>query len=125
METNRVLWTRLLAIASFVLAANSWLLAIVTWGWFLTRPPGAFGEMGGVMFIVYIFPISLGVWIVGGPIALALGGYAAKRVRSGAGTAGDGTLARVGIWLSRAILWMGVGLLLISFFLGMLRSCVR
>lgn len=115
----------MVAISSCILAAGSWALAIVTWSWFLTRPSGTFGEMGGVMFIFYIFPLSLCAWFVGGPIALALGGYAAKRVRSGEGTIHDGKLAGAGILLSRAILWSGVGLLLLVCFLGLLRASVR
>ena len=125
MQTNRGLWTRRVAISSVILAAGSWALAIVTWSWFLTRPSGTFGEMGGVMFIFYIFPLSLCAWFVGGPIALALGGYAAKRARSGEGTISDAKLAGAGIVLSRAILWSGVGLLLLVCFFGLLRASVR
>jgi len=115
MQTNRETWTRLFALSSCILAGGSWVLVIVTWGWFLTRPSGAFGEMGGVMAIFCIFPITLGAWLVGGPTALALGGYAAKRVRSGKGTPLDGELARYGILLSRVMLWGWVSLLLLLF----------
>ena len=115
----------MVAISSCILAAGSWALAMVTWSWFLTRPSGTFGEMGGVMFLFYIFPLTLCAWFLGGPIALALGGYAAKRVRSGEGTIRDGELAGAGIFLSRAMLWSGVGLLLLVCFLGLLRASVR
>jgi hypothetical protein len=115
----------MVAISSCILAAGSWALAMVTWSWFLTRPSGTFGEMGGVMFLFYIFPLTLCAWFLGGPIALALGGYAAKRVRSGEGTIRDGKLAGAGIILSRVMLWGGVGLLLLVCFLGLLRASVR
>ena len=122
MQTNRGIWTRLIALSSCILAGGSWVLVIVTWGWFLTRPSGSFGEMGGVMLIFYMFPITLGAWLVGGPMALALGGYAAKRVRSGKGIPLDGELAESGILLSRGMLWSGVGLLLLVCFDGLLRA---
>jgi hypothetical protein len=125
VKTNRDLWTRWGAISSCILAAGSWVLTILTWSWFLTRPSGSFGEMGGVVFIFRIFPLTLCAWFVGGPIALALGGYAAKRVQSGGGTIHDEKLAVAGIVLSRAILWSGVGLLLLVCLLGLLRACVR
>ena len=118
-------WTRVFAICSCVLSAASWMLVIVTWSWLLSRPRGAFGEMGGIVFIFYIFPLTLCGWLVGGPVALALGGCAAKRVQSGKGTRRDGELAGAGIILSRVMLWGGVALLLYPVGLGLLRAILR
>jgi hypothetical protein len=81
--------------------------------------------MGGVMFMFYILPLTLCAWFLGGPIALALGGYAAKRVRSGQGNPLDGQLANSGILLSRVMLWGSVSLLFLVLFLQLLRASLR
>ena len=115
MLTKRETRTRLIALSSCILSGGSWVLVIVTWGWFLTRPARAFGDMGGVVAILIIFPITLGAWLVGGAIALALGGYAAKRVRLDKGNPFDEELAKAGIFLSRIMLWGWVSLFLLLF----------
>jgi hypothetical protein len=119
VQTNRGDWTRRVAVSSCILAAGSLALAILTWTWFLIWPSNTFGEVAGVMFVLFIFPLNVCAWFVGGPIALALGGYAAKRVRSGEGTIRDGELAAAGILLSRVSLWSGVHLLLLVRFFGL------
>ncbi len=117
--------TRLIAVAGCLLAAGAWLVVRVTWGWLLTRPCGSFHDLGALVFVVYIFPLTLGAWFAGGPVAPALGGCAAKRVRSGKGTSRHGELAWAGILLSRVMLWGGVGLRLLVLFLGLVRAAVR
>ena len=93
------------APSSFVLAATSWLLGILMWGWLLTRPPEAFHDQGG-MAITFAIPLTLILWIVGGPVALALGQRGLDRVRPD--TARDQWLALAGIALSRRMLWGGI-----------------
>jgi hypothetical protein len=93
------------ASSSFVLAAASWFLDILMWGWLLTRPPEAFHDQGG-MAITFAIPLSLILWIVGGPVALALGQRGFDRVRPG--KARDEWLALAGIFLSRLMVWGGI-----------------
>ena len=93
------------ASSSLVLAAASWFLDILMWGWLLTRPPEAFHDQGG-MAITFAIPLSLILWIVGGPVALALGHRGLERV--GAGKARDEWLALAGILLSRLMVWGGI-----------------
>jgi hypothetical protein len=93
------------APSSFVLAVASSLLGILMWGWLLTRPPEAFHDQGG-MAITFAIPLTLILWIVGGPVALALGQRGLDRVRPD--KARDQWLALAGIALSRLMLWGGI-----------------
>jgi hypothetical protein len=93
------------APSSLVLAAASWFLDILMWGWLLTQPPEAFHDQGG-MAITFAIPLTLILWIVGGPVALALGQRGLDRVRPD--KARDQWLALAGIALNRLMLWGGI-----------------
>jgi nitric oxide reductase large subunit len=93
------------APSSFVLAATSWLLGILIWGWVLTQPPGAFHDQGSMTITLGVIPLTLVLWIVGGPVALALGQRGFDRVRPDKDR--DHRLALAGIALSRLMLWGG------------------
>jgi hypothetical protein len=98
------------APSSVVLAAASLLLGILVWGWVLTQPPDAFHAEGGAMVITLgVIPLTLILWIIGGPVALTLGHRGLERVRAGKDL--DSQLARGGIFLSRLMLWGGIVML--------------
>jgi hypothetical protein len=58
------------------------------------------------MAITFAIPLTLILWIVGGPVALALGQRGLDRVRPD--KARDQWLALAGIALSRLMLWGGI-----------------
>jgi len=97
------------APSSVVLAAASLLLGILVWGWVLTRPPDAFHNEGGMVITLGVIPLTLILWIIGGPVALTLGHRGLERVRPD--TARDQWLALAGIALSRLMLWGGIVML--------------
>jgi hypothetical protein len=105
---------------SCTLSAIAWLVVILTWTWVLSRPHGTFHDQGGLMITFIVLPLTLGAWGVGGPIALALGGRALRELGEGESNKEERRLARIGVWLSRVLLWAGVAWLLI----GMLASTV-
>jgi hypothetical protein len=97
------------APSSVVLAAASLLLGILMWGWVLTRPSGSFHNEGGMVITLGVIPLTLILWIIGGPVALTLGHRGLERVRPGKDR--DPQLARGGIFLSRLMLWGGIMML--------------
>jgi hypothetical protein len=97
------------APSSVVLAATSLLLGILVWGWVLTQPPDAFHNEGGMVITLGVIPLTLILWIIGGPVALTLGHRGLERVRPGKDR--DPQLARRGIFLSRLMLWGGIMML--------------
>ncbi len=99
---------------SCVLSAIAWLVVILTWGWVLSRPHGTFHDQGGLALTFIVLPLTLGAWVVGGPVALALGGRAFKGRGEGEADKDERRLARIGVLLSRLLLWAGVAWLLIS-----------
>jgi hypothetical protein len=99
---------------SCVFAAIAWIVVLLTWGWVLSRPHGTFNDQGGLALTLIVLPLTLGAWIVGGPIALALGGRALKSLGEGEASKDERRLARIGVWLSRVLLWAGVAWLFIS-----------
>lgn len=103
------------ASSAFTFAVGAWALLILTWGWVLTRPAGSFNDQGGMVLTFAILPLTVGCWLVGGPLALALGHRAIKRTQAAEGAAGDRSLARMGVILSRTMLWGGVALAVIVF----------
>jgi hypothetical protein len=107
--------------ASFLLATLSWLVVILTWGWVLTRPHGTFHDQGGLAITLIVLPLTLGAWLIGGPIALALGGRAMKRLGQGEADKSERGFAQTGVLLSRVLLWAGVAWLLISMLASVFR----
>jgi len=107
---NGALWGSI----SCVLAAIAWLVVILTWGWVLSRPHGSFHDQGGLILTFFVLPLTLGAWVVGGPLALALGGRALKSLGAGEADKGKRRVAQIGVLLSRVLLWAGVAWLLIS-----------
>ncbi len=100
--------------ASCCLAMIAWIVIILTWAWVLTRPSGSFHDQGGLALTIIIFPLTLGAWFVGGPVALALGGRAIKRLGPGEADHSERRFARTGILLSRTLFWAGVAWLLFT-----------
>jgi hypothetical protein len=41
-----------------MLAAGSWLLAILMWGWVMTRPPEAFHDQAGMVITFGVLPLT-------------------------------------------------------------------
>ena len=108
------MWGQLCAVFGILLAAGSWGVGILTWSWVLTRPRGTFNDQGGLILTFGVLPLTLGLWLVGGPIALALSGRALKLLQPGDDTKRLRQLASAGLLLSRLLLWGVLGGLLLA-----------
>jgi sorbitol-specific phosphotransferase system component IIC len=80
------------------------------WGWLLSRPPGALEDQADMIITFVVLPLTLALWVVGGPVTLALAKQVRERNRPGKDR--DHRLAVAGIVLSRLMLWGAAGLLL-------------
>ena len=108
------------AISCF-LAAVAWLVVILTWAWVLTRPHGTFHDQGAIALTLIVMPSTLGAWLLGGPIALALGGHAMKRLGQGETVKDSRRIAQAGVLLSRLMFWAGVAWLAVSMIASVIR----
>ena len=43
------------------------------WAWVLTRRPEEFHDQGGMLLTFVVFPLTLLLWVVGGPMAFVRG----------------------------------------------------
>lgn len=66
-------WLRWQALAGLRSVAISWVLLTLMWSWVMTRPPGAFNDQGGMLLTILVLPLTLALWILGGPVAFARG----------------------------------------------------
>jgi hypothetical protein len=98
------------ARSCFALTAGAWLLGIFMWGWLLSRPPGALEDQAGMLITFVVLPLTLALWVVGGPVTLALAKHVREQNRPGKHR--DHRLAVAGIVLGRLMLWGGAGVLL-------------
>jgi len=73
-----------------------------------------FRAMIAMTLTFVVLPLSFGAWFVGGPVALSLGGRAMKNTSSSETAASERRIARVGIFLSRLLLWGGIAFLALT-----------
>lgn len=66
-------WQRQQALAGLRSVVSCWILLALMWSWVLTRPAETFHDQGGMVLTFFVFPLTLVLWILGGPVAFARG----------------------------------------------------
>lgn len=66
-------WLRWEALAGLRSTAVSWIALALLWSWVLKRAPEAFTGEGGMLLTIFVLPLTLALWILGGPVAFARG----------------------------------------------------
>lgn len=104
-----------------LLATGAWVLAILVWAWVETRPPGTFHDQGGMIITFGVLPLCLGCWVLGGPVALALGHQGTKQIQAATRPMSERWMARIGIALSCITIFTGLGLVVWFLFVAFSR----
>lgn len=89
-----------------LLTAGAWVLALLVWAWVATRPSSAFHDQGGMVITFVVLPLTLGCWVVGGPVALALAHRGMKQIQAGTRPMSERWMARTAITLSRIMIFV-------------------
>jgi hypothetical protein len=85
-------------------------MAAGLWGWVALLSPGTFHDQGGMSITFVILPLTLVLWIVGGPVALVVGVCGVVWARSAPEQWAGKRLARAGVLLSGLTVLCGLGL---------------
>jgi hypothetical protein len=109
LVANDPRWLRWQALAGLRSAAISWIVLALMWSWVLTRPRETFNDQGGMLLTLFVLPLTLALWILGGPVAFARGWRNRWRATS---PAVDGWVI-VGLILSGLLMLAGALLVMI------------